>query len=129
MSPLFYCIVCHTKEKKDGPPGDLLVKQARSDKAMVQATDEYAKRVNIDADLSLVITGASLNDQTTFTCMVVSDSNLLEYPVSVQVHSKTATPTSNINVILVIVINCRSSTRGALFFLVLFQFGGLGRID
>lgn len=78
------------KEKEDGSPGDLLIKQARSNKATVQATDSYAQRVSIDDDLSLLITGASLNDQKTFTCMVVSESNLLEYPVSVLVHSKMA---------------------------------------
>lgn len=79
------------KEKTDGSAGDLLIKQARSNKPTVQATDSYAQRVSIDDDLSLLITGASLNDQKTFTCMVVSESNLLEYPVSVLVHSKTAT--------------------------------------
>lgn len=82
---------CHTlKEKEDGTLGDLLIKQANSDKATVQATDDYAERVSIDDDLSLLITGASLKDQNTFTCMVVSDSNLLEYPVTVLVNSKTS---------------------------------------
>lgn len=82
---------CHTlKEKKDGTLGDLLIKQASSDKATVQATDDYAQRVSIDEQLSLMITGASLKDQNTFTCMVVSDRNLLEYPVSVVVLSKTS---------------------------------------
>lgn len=86
-----YCIFCHTlKEKKDNSPGDLLIKQAHSDSPTIQATDEYKQRVSIDKDYSLLITGASLNDQRTFTCMVVSESNLLEYPVSVLVHSKTA---------------------------------------
>lgn len=82
---------CHTlKEKKDNSPGDLLIKQAHNEKATVQATDEYNQRVSIDKDLSLLITRASLNDQRTFTCMVVSETDLLEYPVSVLVHSKTA---------------------------------------
>lgn len=67
-----------------------MIKQARSDRATVQATDDYAQRVSIDEDLNLLIRGASLKDQKTFTCMVVSESNLLEYPVSVLVHSKTA---------------------------------------
>lgn len=82
---------CHIlKEKEDGTLGDLLIKQASSDKATIQATDNYAQRVSIDEQLSLLITGASLKDQNTFTCMVVSDKNLLEYPVSVVVLSKTS---------------------------------------
>lgn len=80
------------KEKDDGSPGDLLIKQARSDKPVVQATDDYAQRVSTDDKLNLLITGASLKDQKIFTCMVVSENNLMEYPVTVQVYSKTATP-------------------------------------
>lgn len=80
------------KENDDGSPGDLLIKQARSEQATIQATDHYAQRVSIDDKLSLLITGASLKDQKTFTCMVVSENNLMEYPVSVLVYSKTATP-------------------------------------
>uniref|UniRef100_A0A3Q4GED7 CD166 antigen homolog n=1 Tax=Neolamprologus brichardi TaxID=32507 RepID=A0A3Q4GED7_NEOBR len=72
-------------EKDDGTPGDLLIKQAHSDQATVQATDGYAQRVSINRHFSLLITQASLKDQRTFTCMVVSDANLMEYPVSVVV--------------------------------------------
>uniref|UniRef100_A0A3Q2X1R5 Ig-like domain-containing protein n=1 Tax=Haplochromis burtoni TaxID=8153 RepID=A0A3Q2X1R5_HAPBU len=75
-------------EKDDGTPGDLLIKQAHSDQATVQATDGYAQRVSINRHFSLLITQASLKDQRTFTCMVVSDANLMEYPVSVVVYSK-----------------------------------------
>ncbi|KAM7398664.1 hypothetical protein PAMA_006528 [Pampus argenteus] len=75
-------------EKDDGTPGDLLIKQAHKDKATVQATDDYAQRVSINDKFSLLITQASLKDQKTFTCMVVSDVNLMEYPVSVIVHKK-----------------------------------------
>lgn len=75
-------------EKDDGTPGDLLVKQAHSDQATVQATDGYAQRVSINRHFSLLITQASLKDQRTFTCMVVSDANLMEYPVSVVVYKK-----------------------------------------
>ncbi|XP_034068852.1 LOW QUALITY PROTEIN: CD166 antigen homolog A [Gymnodraco acuticeps] len=75
-------------EKDDGTPGDLLIKQARSSEATVQATDQYAPRVSIDHKLSLRITQASLRDQKTFTCMVVSGSNLMEYPVTVSVCKK-----------------------------------------
>ncbi|XP_029304210.1 CD166 antigen homolog A [Cottoperca gobio] len=75
-------------EKDDGTPGDLLIKQGRNEQATVQATDDYAQRVSIDDQLNLLITQASLKDQKTFTCMVVSSSNLMEYPVSVAVYKK-----------------------------------------
>lgn len=81
-------LFCFVQEKDDGTPGDLLIKQARNDQATVQATDNYAQRVSIDDKFSLLITQASLKDQKTFTCMVVSDSNLMEFPISVVVHSK-----------------------------------------
>ncbi|KAG7516687.1 CD166 antigen [Solea senegalensis] len=80
-------------EKDDGTPGDLLVKQARNDQPTVQATDDYARRISIDDKSSLLITKASLKDQKTFTCMVVSESNLMEYPTSVAVHKKPSSVT------------------------------------
>ncbi|XP_031166961.1 CD166 antigen homolog A isoform X1 [Sander lucioperca] len=73
-------------EKDDGTRGDLLIKQVSSVQATVQATDQYAQRVSIDANFSLLISQATLKDQKTFTCMVVSGSNLIEYPVSVLVY-------------------------------------------
>ncbi|XP_029375784.1 CD166 antigen homolog A [Echeneis naucrates] len=75
-------------QKDDGTPGDLLIKQARNDQATVQATDGYAQRISIDDKFNLLITQASLTDQKTFTCMVVSESNLMEFSVSVFVHKK-----------------------------------------
>ncbi|XP_051257520.1 CD166 antigen homolog A isoform X2 [Dicentrarchus labrax] len=75
-------------EKDDGTPGDLLIKQARNEQATVQATDSYAQRVSIDDKFNLLITQASLKDQKTFTCMVVSHANLMEFPVSVLVYKK-----------------------------------------
>lgn len=75
-------------ERNDGTAGDLLIKQTRNDQATIQATDDYAQRVNIDDKFSLLINQATLKDQKTFTCMVVSDTNLLEYPVSVIVYKK-----------------------------------------
>uniref|UniRef100_A0A673ATK2 Activated leukocyte cell adhesion molecule a n=1 Tax=Sphaeramia orbicularis TaxID=375764 RepID=A0A673ATK2_9TELE len=75
-------------EKADGNPGDLLVKQDQKDQATVQATDGYAQRVSIDDKFNLLISQATLNDQRTFTCMVVSATNLMEYPVSVTVNKK-----------------------------------------
>ncbi|XP_078121778.1 CD166 antigen homolog A isoform X2 [Sander vitreus] len=73
-------------EKDDGTRGDLLIKQVSSAQATVQATDQYAQRVSIDANFSLLVSQATLKDQKTFTCMVVSGSNLIEYPVSVLVY-------------------------------------------
>ncbi|XP_070773541.1 CD166 antigen homolog A [Enoplosus armatus] len=75
-------------EKDDGIAGDLLIKQTRSEQATVQATDGYAQRVSIDDKFNLLITQASLKDQRTFTCMVVLDAYLVEYPVTVSVHKK-----------------------------------------
>ena len=77
-----------TLQEKDDGTGDLLIKQAHKDKATVQATDDYAQRVSIDDKFSLLIDQATLKDQKTFTCMVVSGVNLMEYPVTVVVHSK-----------------------------------------
>lgn len=74
-------------EKADGTPGDLLVKQDQKE-ATVQATDGYSSRVSIDDKNNLLITKATLMDQHTFTCMVVSAANLNEFPVSVLVYKK-----------------------------------------
>ncbi|XP_041657297.1 CD166 antigen homolog A [Cheilinus undulatus] len=75
-------------ERDDGTPGDLLIKQARSEQATIQATDDYADRISTNKDFSLLISQATLDDQKTFTCMVVSDTNLMEYPTSVVVNKK-----------------------------------------
>ncbi|KAM3601332.1 uncharacterized protein V6R79_010849 [Siganus canaliculatus] len=75
-------------EKDDGSLGDLLIQQAHSNQHTVQAIDDYAHRVSIDDKFSLLIVKASLKDQKTFTCMVVSDANLMEYPVSVLVYKQ-----------------------------------------
>lgn len=82
------------QEKDDGTAGDLMIRQSHNDQSTIQATDHYAQRVSMDDKGSLLISQASLKDQKTFTCMVVSESNLMEYPVSVSVYSKlTATST------------------------------------
>ncbi|XP_060912085.1 CD166 antigen homolog A isoform X1 [Labrus mixtus] len=73
-------------EKDDGTLGDLLIKQVRSEQAIIQATDSYAQRVSTDDKFNLLISQATLKDQKTFTCMVVSDTNLMEYPTSVVVY-------------------------------------------
>ncbi|CAM4729914.1 unnamed protein product [Leuciscus chuanchicus] len=78
--------------KDDGTPGDLLVKQAVKEQATVSATDGYKNRVSIAANSSLLISQGSLTDQRVFTCMVVSFSNLEEFPVEVKVYKKPSTP-------------------------------------
>ncbi|KAK7125745.1 hypothetical protein R3I93_021192 [Phoxinus phoxinus] len=78
--------------RDDGTPGDLLVKQVAKDEATVSATDGYKSRVSIAANFSLMISRGSLTDQRVFTCMMVSTSNLDEYPVEVKVYKKPSTP-------------------------------------
>ncbi|XP_074527550.1 CD166 antigen homolog A isoform X1 [Halichoeres trimaculatus] len=75
-------------EKDDGSIGDLLIKQSHSESATVQATDGYASRVSTDDLYRLLISQATLKDQKTFTCMVVSETNVMEYPTTVVVHKK-----------------------------------------
>ncbi|KAL2095407.1 hypothetical protein ACEWY4_010126 [Coilia grayii] len=74
--------------KKDGTAGDLLVKQAHKDEATIQATDSFKNRVSISANFSLLIAHGTLADQTVFTCMLVWESNVKEYPVKVVVHKR-----------------------------------------
>ncbi|XP_051541959.1 CD166 antigen homolog A-like isoform X2 [Myxocyprinus asiaticus] len=78
--------------KDDGTPGDLLVKQAQKDEAIMSATDGYKNRVSIADNSSLLITQGMLADQRVFTCMVVSLTNLKEYPVEVKVYKKPSVP-------------------------------------
>ncbi|XP_064157968.1 CD166 antigen homolog isoform X1 [Anguilla rostrata] len=78
-------------DKDDGTPGDLLIK--KKDSASILATDGYQDRVNISESYGLLIAEANLGDQKTFTCMVVTESDVLTYPVSVLVHKKPAPPT------------------------------------
>lgn len=79
-------------EKDDGTPGYLLVKHTHKTEVTVHATDGYKTRVSISANNSLLISQGSLIDQRTFTCMVVSSSNLYEYPVKVVVRKKPSPP-------------------------------------
>ncbi|XP_051539673.1 CD166 antigen homolog A isoform X2 [Myxocyprinus asiaticus] len=78
--------------KDDGTPGDLLVKQVQKDDAIMSATDGYKNRVSIATNSSLLITQGSLTDQRIFTCLVVSLTNLDEYPVEVKVYKKPSAP-------------------------------------
>lgn len=64
------------------------MKQAHKDEEKITATDSYKNRTSIEPDSSLLILQAVIDDQRLFTCMVVSMSNLKEYPVEVEVHSE-----------------------------------------
>lgn len=65
-----------------------MVKQEQKVEPKITATDSYKDRASIGPDSSLLISKAVLDDQRIFTCMVVSMSNLNEYPVEVEVHSE-----------------------------------------
>lgn len=72
-------------DKGVGLSGDLLVKQ-KNQSVSISATDEYKGRVSMAANSSLLLSEAELNDQRTFTCMVVADADIREYPVNVKVY-------------------------------------------
>nr|XP_057936349.1 CD166 antigen homolog isoform X2 [Doryrhamphus excisus] len=71
-------------DKGDGLSGDLLVKQKNANLS-ISATDEYKGRINMAANFSLLLRGAKLTDQRTFTCMVVL-GDIKEYPVQVVIN-------------------------------------------
>lgn len=75
------------QDKGVGLPGDLLVKQ-RDQPFSVSATDEYKGRVSMAENSSLLLSAAKLNDQLTFTCMVVTLADITEYSVNVVIHSE-----------------------------------------
>lgn len=73
------------QDKGEGLQGDLLVKQ----KDMVNiASEEYKGRVSLADNSSLLLSEAKLSDQGTFTCMVVSGTDIPEYPVNVLIYSE-----------------------------------------
>ncbi|XP_051972941.1 CD166 antigen homolog A-like isoform X2 [Xyrauchen texanus] len=78
--------------KDDRSSGDLLVKQAQKKEALIFATDGYKNRVSISNNSMLQITQGTLADQRVFTCIVVSSSNLNEYPVEVKIYKKPSAP-------------------------------------
>lgn len=71
--------------------GDLLVKN-KDQNVSITATDEYKGRVSLAANSSLLLSAAKLTDQRTFTCMMVSSSDIKEYPVSVEINSEYKQP-------------------------------------
>lgn len=82
-------IILSFQDKGDGVFGDLLVKRIGQN-VSVTATDEYKERVSIDENSSLLVAAPTLDDQNTFTCMVVAQFDISEYPVHVLIHSKCA---------------------------------------
>ncbi|XP_030008620.1 CD166 antigen homolog A-like isoform X1 [Sphaeramia orbicularis] len=75
-------------DKGDGLSGDLLVKKQQN--VSVSATDEYKHRVSMAANSSLLLSAARLSDQRTFTCMVVTDADITEFPVNVVIYKTPA---------------------------------------
>ncbi|XP_074536092.1 CD166 antigen homolog A-like isoform X1 [Halichoeres trimaculatus] len=71
--------------KGEGLPGDLLVK-TKGQNFSISADDEYKDRVSLAANFSLLLSKAKLSDQRTFTCMVVANADIAEYPVNMVIH-------------------------------------------
>uniref|UniRef100_A0A3B3UI08 Activated leukocyte cell adhesion molecule b n=1 Tax=Poecilia latipinna TaxID=48699 RepID=A0A3B3UI08_9TELE len=63
-----------TKWKYVSRSGDLLVK-SKDKETVILATDEYKDRISLAANLSLLLTGAKLTDQHTFTCQALITTN------------------------------------------------------
>uniref|UniRef100_A0A671S2Z8 CD166 antigen homolog A-like n=1 Tax=Sinocyclocheilus anshuiensis TaxID=1608454 RepID=A0A671S2Z8_9TELE len=74
--------------------GNILVKH-RDQNATVSNDVNYKNRVSIK-DFSLVITQVAMADQRTFTCMVVVEEDILEYPVQLAIY--TIKITTNVDV-------------------------------
>ncbi|XP_068173352.1 CD166 antigen homolog isoform X2 [Antennarius striatus] len=73
--------------KGEGLSGDLLVKQ-RDQPFLVSATNEYKDRVSMAANSSLLLSAATLLDQRTFTCMMVTGADITENPVNVVIYKR-----------------------------------------
>uniref|UniRef100_A0A3P9J999 Activated leukocyte cell adhesion molecule b n=1 Tax=Oryzias latipes TaxID=8090 RepID=A0A3P9J999_ORYLA len=71
-------------EKRDGSPQDLIVKSKDQDPLMT-VPDAFKHRVSMAANSSLLLSGARLTDQGTFTCMVVTSANIFEHQIKLEV--------------------------------------------
>lgn len=71
--------------KGEGLSGDLLVK-TKGQNFSISADDEYKDRMSLAANFSLLLLKAKLSDQRTFTCMVVANADIAEYPVNMVIH-------------------------------------------
>lgn len=77
-----------TKWKYD--KGNILVKR-EGQNATVSDDVNYKTRVSMKEDFSLVITKVTMDDQRTFTCMVVS-GDILEFPVQLAIYKAPSPP-------------------------------------
>ncbi|KAL0973259.1 hypothetical protein UPYG_G00201120 [Umbra pygmaea] len=68
-----------------------LLTQSKDKNVTVKATKEYMNRVSMTEDSSLLIAGATLKDEQTFTCMIVVDGDISEFPVKVIIHKAPTT--------------------------------------
>lgn len=50
--------------------------KSKGKETVVLATDEYKDRISLAANLSLLLTGAKLTDQHTFTCQALITTNI-----------------------------------------------------
>uniref|UniRef100_A0A1A8F340 Activated leukocyte cell adhesion molecule b n=1 Tax=Nothobranchius korthausae TaxID=1143690 RepID=A0A1A8F340_9TELE len=75
-------------DKGQGQYGDLMVLNKGHD-AVVSATADYKNRVSMAKNFSLLLSGAKLSDQKTFTCMVAG-TDITEYPLAVVIHKPPA---------------------------------------
>ncbi|XP_017292710.1 CD166 antigen homolog A isoform X2 [Kryptolebias marmoratus] len=72
-------------DKGDGQPGDLLVKQKDQNVSLL-TTDNYQGRVSMAANFTLLLSEAKLADSRTFTCMLVTMTDIQEFPVNVLIN-------------------------------------------
>ncbi|KAJ8347635.1 hypothetical protein SKAU_G00262240 [Synaphobranchus kaupii] len=79
-------------DEDDGTPGAILTKGRDPEEVKIQATNSYKDRASITGDASLLIANATLDDEKTFTCMVVTSADIKEYPVNVEVHKRPLPP-------------------------------------
>ncbi|XP_004075399.1 CD166 antigen homolog A isoform X2 [Oryzias latipes] len=71
-------------QKTDGSPQDLIVKSKDQD-PLISVPDALKHRVSMVANSSLLLSGARLTDQGTFTCMVVTTANIFEHQIKLEV--------------------------------------------
>ncbi|MBN3323207.1 C166A protein, partial [Atractosteus spatula] len=79
-------------ETQEAGEGDLLTKQEQKDGVKILAKDEYKDRVNVTENFSLRITKATLQDEKTFTCLVVTMNDAEEHSTSVRVYKLPSKP-------------------------------------
>ncbi|XP_041850045.1 CD166 antigen homolog A-like isoform X2 [Melanotaenia boesemani] len=75
-------------DKGEGLSGDLLIRNNQN--TVITATDEYKDRVRMAENSSLLLSAVKLTDQRTFTCMMVTDVDIREYPINLVVYKPPA---------------------------------------